>query len=105
MSKRLSNADKPIYRDNNRPTYERKNPDYSEYDSLNRVPSSYLLRPSAADKYKKSDIYRNPSETKLRNREDHFKGNIAKRKNDNMVNNLKSELQTLKVEVSRLVNK
>lgn len=68
MSKRLSNADKQIHRDKNRPTYERKNVDNSEYESLNRVPSSYLLRPSAATKYQKSDIYRNPSETKLRNR-------------------------------------
>ena len=57
------------------------------------------------DKMRYSQIQRSPSEVGFRNREDLVKSNIARRKNDGMVSNLKSELQSLKMEVSKLMNK
>jgi hypothetical protein len=41
----------------------------------------------------------------FKSREEHARGNLVRRRGDGMVSNLKSELQNLKMEVSKLMNK
>lgn len=59
---------------------------------------------------KYSDAPRSPSvneqsRNSRSNREEYYQGSVAKRKNDNAMSSLKSELQNLKLEVSRIMNK
>ena len=103
-------AERSAQKETNKVSYERvnhfKTPDSGYYGDINRFPSSnHILKVPGQDDMRYSQFQRSPSEVGFKNREELVRSNIQRRKNDGMVSNLKSELQSLKMEVSKLMHK
>lgn len=88
-------AERSANKESHRASYDTgayvRHPETNYAGDFNRFPSSNnLLKPKTDDKMRFSQMQRSPSEGGFKTREELVRSNIARRKNDGMVSNLKS---------------